>query len=57
MFKTKLASYCTGREVILEVFSSLNNTEAVRRIVANERTMASLSDYSLRNMATHHTVD
>lgn len=39
-----------GREVILDVFSSLNNTEAVRRIVANERTMASLADYSLRDL-------
>ncbi len=39
---------CSGREVILDVFNQLNDTDTVRRIVANERTMAGLAEYSLK---------
>jgi hypothetical protein len=31
------------------VFNQLNDTDTVRRIVANERTMAGLAEYSLKN--------
>ncbi len=32
----------------MDMFNRLNNTDSARRIVANERTMASLAEYSLR---------
>ncbi len=39
---------CSGCEVILDLFNRLNNTEKVRRIVANETTVASPAENSLR---------
>jgi hypothetical protein len=40
--------YCSGREVILDVFSQLNYMDTVRRIFANERTMAGQTENGLR---------
>jgi hypothetical protein len=37
-----------NREVILDVFNQLNDTDTVRRIVANERIMACQAENSLR---------